>query len=137
MMEVNKHVEPTGGEQAYERKVIKQRGFWLSAFLLLMMLTNPLTALSYFVFPEFMSLLSDNFVVSIVYVMGILALLNTAFAIAMWNWKKLGVYGFYATSAVACVINLYVGLGVFGSLIGLIGPAVVWLTTRSRWQHFS
>ena len=60
-----------------------------------------------------------------IYALGALATLNIVFAIALWNWKKWGVWGYCATSAAAFVINWAMGTGIGSSLMGLLGPVIL------------
>jgi len=39
-------------------------------------------------------------------------ILNVVFAVALFQWKKWGFYGFVATAAIALAINLSMGLGI-------------------------
>jgi hypothetical protein len=51
---------------------------------------------------------------------------NIIFAIALFRWMKWGFYGFVATSAVALVTNLMMGLSIAASLFGLVGIALLY-----------
>ena len=59
-------------------------------------------------------------------VLGVVAVFNLVCAIALFNWKKWGFWGFIISSIVTLVINLNIGLGVAQSLSGLIGVAVLY-----------
>ena len=125
----------------YEAKVNqsseRKRGFWLSAFLIIMFVVNPLTAFSYFMHPGVIIEVYPNATVGILYLLGLMSLCNVVLAALIWNWRKIGVYGFYGMVALAFVINLYLGLGVIGSLTGLIGAVIVFFTTSKRWEYFA
>ncbi|MFY0670171.1 MAG: hypothetical protein JXQ95_19220 [Alteromonas stellipolaris] len=115
----------------------KKRGFWLTAFLILMFVANPFTAFTYFSNPEAIIQVYPSLSEGLLYFMGLLAVLNVVFAIAIWTWRKAGVYGIYASMAIAFLINLYIGIGIVGSLTGLIGVVLIYFTTKNRWQLFS
>ncbi len=115
----------------------RRRGFWLTAFLILMFISNPLTAYLYFSDPGLVTDLYPNANDVLVYTLALLALANTAFAAGIWAWKKWGVFGFYGSVVLAFCLNLYIGLGLVGSLFGLIGAVIIYSTTRARWEHFS
>lgn len=115
----------------------KKRGFWLTAFLVLMFIANPLTSIMYLTNPEIYVTLIPGMTVGLIYTMGVMALMNVVFAVGIWTWKKWGVFGFYGSAAIAFGINIIAGLGVLASSLGLIGVLIIFLTTRSRWQHFS
>ncbi|QYK12312.1 hypothetical protein K0I63_16445 [Shewanella rhizosphaerae] len=115
----------------------KQRGFWLSAFLVLMFIANPLTAITYFANPQAITEIYPSASTGILYFLGLMSLVNVVLAVMIWRWQKLGVYGFYCVIAIGFVINLYIGIGVMGSLTGLLGGVLVFVTTKKRWEHFS
>ena len=115
----------------------KVRGPWLTGFLILMFITNPLSALSWFVSPGAMMQLYPDLTFGIAYSMGSLAILNIILVIGVWMWKKWGFYGFCVSAAIAVVLNLYIGLGIAGSLSGLLGVAIVFFLIGKRWHHFS
>jgi len=114
----------------------RRRGFWLSAFLILMFVTNPLAAFYYFTAPEAIVLLYPNASVGLIYLLGVICVFNLVLAALIWAWRRVGVYGFYLVIAVAFAINLYIDVGLAGSLTGLIGGIIVFFTTRKRWQYF-
>jgi len=116
---------------------IPSRGFWLSGFLILMMLANPLTAYTYLLNPEPILQGFPEMNQRILYVLAAVAILNMVFAIAIWCWKKWGVFGFYGSAVFAFFVNMYAGLGVKSSMIGLIAILIVYLLTRSRWHRFT
>ncbi len=51
---------------------------------------------------------------------------NIIFAIALFRWKKWGFFGFVATSVIALVTNLFLGLGIAQSLFGLVGIGILY-----------
>ena len=68
------------------------------------------------------------------------AIANIAFAIALFRWQRWGFYGFIATSAIALITNLSLGVGIGPSLFGLIGIALLyWVLnmggTNKAWPH--
>ena len=54
------------------------------------------------------------------------AVANIVFALALMRFMKWGFYGFVATSVVAFIVNMALGVGLFRSLIGLVGIAVLY-----------
>lgn len=115
----------------------RKRGGWLTAFLILMLIANPFTAFTYVTNPDPILQAYPKMTIEIVYFLGLLTTLNVVLAIGMWMWKKWGIFGFYGITLVAFVINIYVGLGIMGSLTGLVGAVIIYLTTRGRMAHFS
>ena len=131
-------MEVTRAIEEYEKiKVEKKRGVLLTLFLALMFIVNPITAFTYFTNPEMMLQASPSMTIGILYLLGAVATVNVAIATGVWMWKKWAVYGFYAIAAIAFCINIYVGIGILPSLIGLIGPVIIYFTTKSRWEHFT
>lgn len=123
--------------EATEEKVIKKRGFWLSAFLILMFIANPFTAFIYFNNPEMIIQAYPKMASGLLYLMGAMCVVNVVLAGGIWMWKKWGVFGFYTVVVIAFCINMYVGLGITGSLTGLVGAVIIFFTTKKRWEHFS
>jgi hypothetical protein len=111
-----------------------KRGFWLTAFLILMFVANPFTAFTYFSNPEAIIQAYPSLSVGLLYSMGSLAILNVIFAIGIWQWKKFGVYGIYVSMTIAFIINLYIGIGITGSLTGLIGVVIIYFTTKKKME---
>jgi hypothetical protein len=120
-----------------EFAVKKKRGFWLSTFLILMIIVNSLTVYFYITNPDLVTGLNSRATNSVLYVLIFIACINIMLAIAIWAWKKLGVYGFYTSVIIVFFINLYLGIGIMGSMPGLVGGVIIFFTTKKRWQHFS
>lgn len=115
----------------------KKRGFWLTAFLVLMFVANPLTAITYIFRADAILPAFPGMGVGLVYFLGALAVVNFILAIGIWNWKKWGVYGFYISVVIAFAINIYIGLGIAASAMGLLGAVLVFFTSKKRWPYFS
>ena len=120
-----------------EVEVVKTRGFWLSAFLILMFIANPVTAFTYFSSSDVIIQAYPKITITMIYFLGSMTVVNVVLAIGVWNWKKWGVYGFYIVAAIALCINLYIGVGIAGSLSGLIGAVIMYFATKNRWEYFS
>jgi hypothetical protein len=100
----------------------KDRHGCLTAWLILMIVANSLTALSYLV----LTLLGRKTVAPawalVTLAVGCIA--NVVFAVALFRWKRWGFFGFLVTTILALVINLrigikpiFVGIGLFGIVI--------------------
>jgi hypothetical protein len=124
-----------------EADVVKKRGFWLSAFLILMFIVNPFIAFTYICKPEVITQAIPELTSGILYFGAAMAVVNVILAAGIWTWKKWGVLGFYGAVAIAFCTNLYVGLGITGStpgsLAGSIGAVLIFFTAEKRWEHFS
>lgn len=112
----------------------EKRGGCLTTFLVLMIIFNSLTTIFYLVANENTLKLPQNVPSWTIYLFSIFGILNTVFAILVWKWKKIGVYGFILSALVIFGINMSNGVG-FTSFIGLLGPAILVLLVKPVWQH--
>jgi len=104
----------------------KQRHGCLTAWLILMIIANSLVALMYLFgigairkhFPD-----APDWAFPVLAVLGIV---NLVCAIALFSWKKWGFFGFAATSVVALIVNLTVGLNIIQAFLGLVGIAILY-----------
>jgi hypothetical protein len=113
-----------------------KRGIWLTGFLILMFISNPLTAFLYISNPELLTTQYPSATSGILYFLGFMAILNFAFAIGIWKRKMWGLQGFYISVCIAFAVNMYIGLGILGSLMGTLGALLVFLTTRNKLAYF-
>ena len=114
----------------------RKRGFWLTAFLVLMVIANALSVFVYFVNPDMIITEFPKISLELAYLLGSVCLFNVFLAINIWMWKKLAIYGFYIVVIFGVLINLYIGLGLIGSLSGLMGGMILFLVTRKKMQYF-
>ncbi|WP_146400759.1 hypothetical protein [Pseudobythopirellula maris] len=56
----------------------------------------------------------------------VFSLFNLVCAIALFQWKKWGFWGFCLSSVVALVVNLSIGLGIGPAVGGLIGLVLLY-----------
>ena len=114
----------------------RKRGVWLTAFLVLMVIANTLSVFNYFLNPDMVITAFPNISLGLVYLLGGVCLLNVFLAIGTWMWKKRAIYGFYIVVIFGLLINLYIGVGLIGSLSGLIGGIILFLVTKKKMQYF-
>lgn len=114
-----------------------RRGGCLTVFLLFMIATNALSAVSYLLRPEPALQQFPRLSKPLVLILVAGCLLNVLLAVLVWHWNRVGVHGFLAVSVLAFAVNLYIGLPVPFLAIGLIGPVILVLLVRSRWRRFS
>lgn len=112
----------------------------LTAFLIVMIVANVLTALIYLFASDTVRQTYPDAPAWIFVLLAVMGLLNVAFAVALFQWKRWGFYGFVATAAVAFVVNLYIGLGIGQALFGLAGVAILYAVLqigddRKAWPH--
>lgn len=112
-----------------------QRGGCLTAFLLLLIVAYPVLALTYWlgsaVIKRSVPTMPDWFSP----VMAIACLYDFAFAIAIWKWRRWGVYGYGVITALVFAANLAIGWPFLRALMGLLGFAVLVLLLRPRWRY--
>jgi len=66
-----------------------------------------------------------------------LALANLGFLIAIWRWKKWGVFALIASSVIAVLINLMIGVRIPNALSPLIAIAILVVLVKPRWHLFA
>jgi hypothetical protein len=112
----------------------RKRGGCLTAFLILMLIANPLTGLYYLLAGSTVRESLPTLPEWAIPTLGVLALANFAFAIGIWQWKKWGVYGFAGTSLVALVVNA-ISIGIPAALFGLVGLGLLAYLVRPHWNQ--
>jgi len=105
----------------------KQRHGCVTAWLIFMIVANSLSAGLYLFAKELITnslpgVVSTPLIISL----GILAIGNIVFSVMLFQWKKLGFWGFVLTTAGSLIINLTIGLSVGQSLFGLAGIAILY-----------
>lgn len=104
----------------------KTRHGCLTAFLILMIVANSLTAVMYLLRGDAIHKLFPNMPGFALPLLIVLALVNIVCAIALFKWKKWGFWGFGATSVIALIMNLALGLGLGRAFGGIIGLAILY-----------
>ncbi len=114
----------------------RKRGVALSVFLVLLMISNALTALSYFTSADMIIEMLPSMSETMVYFLGWLSVLNALCAFGVWHWKKLAINGLYAIVVLMFVLNIYLGFGISGAAPGLITAVLLYLLTRNKLSLF-
>lgn len=111
----------------------KQRHGCVTAWLILMIISNSVTALLYFFATDFVT---KNLPVQIpntmVIVLGVIGIANVIFSVLLLKWNKIGFWGFVLTSIAALVININIGMGIGTSLFGLVGIAILYAVLQIK-----
>ncbi len=110
----------------------KKRGKLLTFWLVLMLIANALTALSYLLWNSAIIVAYPNAPSGIFYIYGILALANVAFTVFLFMWKKWAFFAFCGSASVIFILNLIIGLGILAAIWGLAGIVILYLILRSR-----
>jgi hypothetical protein len=106
---------------------LKQRHGCVTAWLILIIVINTITALIYlFAGDTIASKLPGEVSPFMLSLLGILGVANVVSAILLFKWKKYGFWGFVTTSVGTLIINLMIGIGIGQSLFGLIGIGVLY-----------
>ena len=105
----------------------KKRHGCLTAWLVLMIVANSVTALLYLVGFNFVKDRLPNIPNWSILLFAILAAFNVVCAIALFKWKKWGFWGFLINSVIALCVNFYVGLGIGNSLTGMLGIEMLYI----------
>ncbi|MBL8608170.1 MAG: hypothetical protein JNL38_12670 [Myxococcales bacterium] len=114
----------------------KKRGGCLTAFLVLMLIANPLTTLVYVAGADMVKRGMPNAPDWAFPVLALLGVVNTASAIGIWLWRKWGVFGVCGTAVVALVINFMIGVPPMNAIFGLAGPGILVFLVRPLWRGF-
>lgn len=115
-----------------------KRGIALTAFLLMIMLVNPVIVLSYsiFVLPQVIVFPTRAPLWAVMATI-ILPVVNIVSARAIWIWKRWGLYSFTVSVILAFIVNLIARsrMGYDRIVIGLFGPVLMYFLLRVKWQY--
>ncbi len=114
----------------------KKRGKLLTCWLIIMLIANIGTSLTYLLWNSTVITSFSNIPVWIFYIYGILALANAAFTVFLFRWKKWAFFAFCGSAIIASVLNLLIGIETLSIIAGLTGPIILYLILRSRWNLF-
>ena len=112
----------------------RKRGGCLTAWLILMLIANPLVAVYYLAAGHTVKQALPNLPEYAIPLLIFLGIANFVFALAIWSWKKWGMYGFACSAAIAFIINL-TNLGVGPSLLGLVGVGILVALVSPVWKQ--
>jgi hypothetical protein len=95
--------EPIVQESSTSESLEPKRGFWLTAMLLLWTIGGSLAGIYYLV----IALTGGIYTSPLTYVWLVYEWIVVGFAIAIWKWKKWGVYGLLTCMFLSTIINIY------------------------------
>lgn len=119
-----------------DSEVQKKRGGCLAVYLVFVIAVNTITALSYLFAGNLFRATMPDVPGWAYYVLALFGIINAACGVAVWQWKRIGVYGFIASAVMVVGVNVLIGIGLFESLFGLIGPVILYALVRPVWKHF-
>lgn len=67
---------------------------------------------------------------------GFLSLVNLVCVIALWKWKRWGMYGLVASASVFFIITV-ISLGYFEALLAAVGVILIGLLVRPVWSQMN
>ena len=105
---------------------VKKRHGCLTTYLWFIVVVNSLVTLFYIFGSQTIRESSPSLPFWAIPVLTIGTIFNVVFAIALFKWKMWGFLGFVATSILAFVINLTIGINIFQALLGFIGVAILY-----------
>jgi hypothetical protein len=128
-----------GMETFNENPVVsKQRHGCVTAWLIMMIIFNSLTAALYLFANEmFVENLPNNPPASMFYLLGVIGFANVFFAIQMMQWKKYAFWGFAITAFGTFSINLSIGLNILQALGGLVGIVILYAVFQIKRDNIS
>ncbi len=104
----------------------KQRHGCLTAWLVLIIVVNVIAALVYLVDGGAIVRDFPDFPLWALPVLILACVANIVFAVALFRWRKWGFSGFVATTVVAFVVNLALGLPPLQLITGLLSVALLY-----------
>ena len=104
----------------------KQRHGCVTAWLVVMIIIHSLAAIIYLFASEFIMNNLPNVSKTMIVLLGVFSVANVIFAVMLFQWKKIGFWGFIGTSIVALIINLSVNISIGQVLGGLVGIAILY-----------
>jgi hypothetical protein len=107
----------------------------LTAFLVVGIAANTIVILMYTLGSAAMQAIQPNLPNWALPVLVGLGICNIAFFLAVFRWRRWGFYGFIATSVIAVIVNLSIGLSVVSSLLGLSGAAILYWVLQMGGQN--
>ncbi|MGV9003836.1 hypothetical protein [Flavobacterium sp.] len=100
----------------------KKRHGCLTAWLIFMMIGNALSSLIYFIIspkllePQGIVMTKEQMIL-----LGFLGIINLAFCVGLWYWKKWAFYGFAISGSMMFLTNLNLGTDLVSASLGLVG----------------
>ena len=117
-------IENLGPNDNENSTVVKQRHGCVTAWLIYLMIGSSIGAIGYiymFLFDQ-----PNGISYPIIVLLGIMCIVNVVSSVLVFQWKKIGFWGFIFTSISGLIINLSIGLGIVTSLLGLVGIAILY-----------
>ena len=110
----------------------RQRGGFLTAYLVLGMIINPLLVFFYY----FTLLSAVGSYSGLIIILMLMAFATTTCVAAMWYWQKWGAIGYLLLGFISVVLNLFI-VGPSSYVLAAIGGLILaWLLFQNKWKYF-
>ncbi len=103
------------------KEIVKERGGWLTAALVLIIIRNSVVAIWIFTLGRNDGVSTGPIITALLV---LVSLADVISGIAMWNWKKWGLYLFGISTIVGIAVHTVV-LGPFVAFHDIMGPAIL------------
>jgi hypothetical protein len=121
-----------------ETEMLKERHGCVTTWLVFMIVANSLIGLIYLLVPESISKeMEVKIPIYILSILGLIAIANVVFSLALFKWKLWGFYGFIVSSLASFIINLLIGTEAVQSVMGLIGIAFLYGVLQIKKNNIS
>lgn len=107
----------------------------LSAWLTLVLVANGLTAVIYSFLWLFIKIYNPTKGGWALPTLALISAFAVLFIIAVFKWKKWGLYGFAFTTLISLGINSQIGVSTLNTAFGLVGVSVLWYFIRPYWAN--
>ncbi|MBT4857393.1 hypothetical protein HON52_04385 [Candidatus Uhrbacteria bacterium] len=120
---------------------VKKHGLWLLVWLWLVLISNVIVAIAHLgavISPQLSPLQGATEITPswALVMLGLLGVVNIVSAILLIRFKVSGFYAIVFVAAIAFVINLVIGIDIVRSLLGFVGPAILYFLMKPRWSLF-
>jgi len=111
----------------------KERGFWLTLFLVIMALHGIFAAYFYYTVRVGEPSLDRPWILSL---MVIHSLANILAAVGIWYWKKWALYVYAASTVLGLVVGL-LSIGAWSTFYMVLPLAILGYILRTKWNYFN
>jgi len=119
----------------------RKRGRFLTVWLILLPIANTVISLWCWIVLFILGMQSAVFgydwggIVTLA-IIPIVPILNIVFSVAVWKWKRWGVFGLGVMSIAASFVSGWSVLFFYLAPVGLVGIIVLAILVRPIWKHF-
>lgn len=116
----------------------KKRHGCVTTWLILLMIVNSGVALIHFFGNDLLiKYMPYNVSPAMLYLLGFFSTMNVVFAVLLFQYKKIGFWGFIVSAVAGFLINLQLGLSVGQALAGFVGIGVLFAILQIKQNGIS